>query len=241
MNNKRINQFRNGLANRRMLGKLVTTLALAGWITVSTTSATASIINNPASIVDHGTYITDTANGLDYLKFSFTLGMSFNDAIATYASAGWQAATGAQVQSLEGQFGWVSDTPSIWGAGANANAGLTDAVAGYLGYTFYNTTATTCCGNRGILATTADVRSPGTNWDSFLMIDVITNNLNDQVEIHYTNGIYGTGDAGITSISMPNQATWMVQTTTVPVPAALWLFGSGLIGIFGVAKRKNRI
>jgi hypothetical protein len=50
--------------------------------------------------------------------------MSFNDAIANYAPVGWQAATGAQVQSLKGQFGWVSDTPSIYGAGPTANAGF---------------------------------------------------------------------------------------------------------------------
>ena len=27
--------------------------------------------------------------------------------------------------------------------------------------------------------------------------------------------------------------------TTVPVPAAVWLFGSGLIGLIGVARRKK--
>jgi len=224
--------------NRRMLRKSVTTLALAGLITVFTTSAGAGISNNPASIVDHGTYITDTANGLDYLKFRSTLGMSFNDAIATYASAGWQAATGTQVQSLEGQFGWVSDTPSIWGAGPTANAGLTDAVAGYLGYTFYNTKPPTCCGNRGILATTADVRSSGTNWDAFLQIDVATNNLNDQVDIHYANGPLG---AGATSGSISYQATWMVQTTPVPEPEtyAMMLAGLCLLGFMG-RRRKQK-
>ena len=29
-----------------------------------------------------------------------------------------------------------------------------------------------------------------------------------------------------------------VQTTVVPVPAAVWLFGTGLIGLIGVARRK---
>ena len=32
-------------------------------------------------------------------------------------------------------------------------------------------------------------------------------------------------------------ATW--QMSSVPVPAALWLFGSGLIGLIGVARRKK--
>jgi hypothetical protein len=30
------------------------------------------------------------------------------------------------------------------------------------------------------------------------------------------------------------------QVTTVPVPAAVWLFGSGLLGMVSVAKRKKR-
>ncbi len=29
-----------------------------------------------------------------------------------------------------------------------------------------------------------------------------------------------------------------VEQTVVPVPAAVWLFGSGLIGLFGIARRK---
>ena len=31
----------------------------------------------------------------------------------------------------------------------------------------------------------------------------------------------------------------LVSTSAVPVPAAVWLFGSGLIGLIGVARRKK--
>ena len=33
----------------------------------------------------------------------------------------------------------------------------------------------------------------------------------------------------------------MMLNTPVPVPAAVWLFGSGLIGLVGVARRKKSI
>jgi len=33
--------------------------------------------------------------------------------------------------------------------------------------------------------------------------------------------------------------TWTLQTSAVPVPAAVWLFGSGLIGLVGFARRKT--
>lgn len=42
--------------------------------------------------------------------------------------------------------------------------------------------------------------------------------------------VQGFGDGGSESF---------VNTTVVPVPAAVWLFGSGLIGLIGVARRKK--
>ena len=37
----------------------------------------------------------------------------------------------------------------------------------------------------------------------------------------------------------PGLDAWDIQLTTVPVPAAVWLFGSGLVGLIGVARRKK--
>ena len=33
--------------------------------------------------------------------------------------------------------------------------------------------------------------------------------------------------------------TWTFEVNTVPVPGAVWLFGSGLIGLIGIARRKK--
>jgi len=33
-------------------------------------------------------------------------------------------------------------------------------------------------------------------------------------------------------------ATYTMETTVIPVPAAVWLFGSGLLGLIGIARRK---
>ncbi len=35
-----------------------------------------------------------------------------------------------------------------------------------------------------------------------------------------------------------NQQAFLLTPTTVPVPAAAWLFGSGLLGFIGVGRRK---
>ena len=46
------------------------------------------------------------------------------------------------------------------------------------------------------------------------------------------------GDTGVTD---PSVFVWAVRggTSAVPVPAAVWLFGSGLLGLIGIARRKK--
>lgn len=82
----------------------------------------------------------------------------------------------------------------------------------------------------------------------------------DVFNIGYDSFILGTGD-GIQSVNVArainetgstwdfadfNQFTynfderaWAEFTTVVPVPAAVWLFGSGLLGLIGMARRKK--
>ena len=55
-----------------------------------------------------------------------------------------------------------------------------------------------------------------------------------------------TLDAGFVDVGLRNRATAIYSiafddysVTLVPVPAAVWLFGSGLIGLIGVARRKK--
>ena len=60
----------------------------------------------------------------------------------------------------------------------------------------------------------------------------------------YNGAIYNNGSnlmiAGNRSINESGQliSTALVKVSTVPVPAAVWLFGSGLIGLIGLARRK---
>ena len=64
---------------------------------------------------------------------------------------------------------------------------------------------------------------------------------------HWAFGRGGQGDAyfdfatGFQSLNAPGGrvfAAWAVHP--VPVPAAVWLFGSGIIGLIGIARRKTR-
>jgi len=60
----------------------------------------------------------------------------------------------------------------------------------------------------------------------------------------YTYNVGGTGSIGFLGGQVLDQegsiafVQWSLSPTVVPVPAAVWLFGSGLLGLIGVARRK---
>ena len=60
-----------------------------------------------------------------------------------------------------------------------------------------------------------------------------------------TYNVGGTATIGTLSGQTLDQVSsvafvqWSLSPTVVPIPAAVWLFGSGLIGLIGVARRKK--
>lgn len=72
---------------------------------------------------------------------------------------------------------------------------------------------------------------------------VPTANNNDSDAAVPISGITGsiTGDGTSSFISGPGIVTYDVDAGMyeVPVPAAVWLFGSGLLGLIGIARRKK--
>lgn len=60
----------------------------------------------------------------------------------------------------------------------------------------------------------------------------------------YTDGNVGYFNGSIDDVRIYNRAlsaTEITELNTVPIPAAVWLFGSGLIGLVGIAKRKKKV
>ena len=60
---------------------------------------------------------------------------------------------------------------------------------------------------------------------------------------YYARGIGLVAVVGIDASTGLSDGTGveLISTTVVPVPAAVWLFGSGLLGLIGVARRKERV
>ncbi|MEA2093731.1 MAG: VPLPA-CTERM sorting domain-containing protein [Pseudomonadota bacterium] len=55
----------------------------------------------------------------------------------------------------------------------------------------------------------------------------------------YTSVVFGNTAAGTDSFGFDDMVIGDLGQVVVPVPAAVWLFGSGLLGLVGMARRKK--
>ncbi len=182
--------------------------ALAATTLVLSTTANAALIDN-------GTSMIDTSTGLEWLDLTETQGISWNDAEAsTYVTVdGYVHATDEQVITLFLNAGFLTTD--------NMNDPLNDPAAAdllaFLGCTQF-------CG-------TVNATGRGfADWDG-----TFTTRPN-----YHTSGL----GAGAATTSLLTSDLDLVDSTAghflvrvVPVPAAVWLFGSGLIGLIGIARR----
>ena len=84
------------------------------------------------------------------------------------------------------------------------------------------------------------------NWGSSVNIDVlnvwdVVNNLDGSISLNSTDP-EGDGIFGIPMVDGPFKGfsvSYDLTLTAVPVPAAVWLFVSGLLGLVGMARRKK--
>ena len=209
-------------------------------------AAWAGITPNPASIVDHGSYISDTVNQRDWYKFSnaaTTVGLSYDEALAQFAPLGWSTANLAQVQGLQAQFGWLADTPS---PGQNANFGLTRAMDSFLGYTyvFFITNGNGETKQAGIEALTSEAFFANGNaavqYQVTTSSDIVVTDLHKQV---FFTGDFVLGDFALQTAGIKNdfRGVWLSRDSTPPVPEpGTWaLFGLG-IGLTGLYMRRRQ-
>ena len=201
-------------------------------------SILALSFNVSAALVTHGylstnndgssNIITDSLNNVEYLRFDVLADLTYAQTLAvldTQDGGGWSIAGSADALSLATAVLGVEATCTF--SGADVNFPSCGVINGW---------------------TDGDL---GANYDMFSDYVLILDEAgNVDLLRMYIEGILNISDFGTIASSdifsadgseKANTISWLLvrDTAVVPAPAAVWLFGSGLIGLIGLARRKK--
>lgn len=218
-------------------------------IFIGTTSSHASIVllNNPGlGISADGFNITrDTSTGLEWLDLDLSVGRTFNDLTGVDGSneflaggdfEGFRYAThleltgainGPQLDSLYKSLGISPFSFSSLGGYSPARSLIT--IAGCFGscasYGYSNGIILADDGITEAAASMETFTNSGFNWGrSNPFTGPIHNNPPNRPQDGFPL----------------QQGNWLVRpVSAVPIPASVWLFGSGLLGLIGISRRKK--
>ena len=178
-----------------------------------------------AALIDNGSYTTDDINNLDWLDLSATTNQSIDTAPSL--NIGWRTASNSEVEDLFNQiFPSYADTNIVeHRARVSPGTALYDEAQMFVSLLGRTSTSCATCGYGFYIDEDsiprilgADIRGTPSIAD-ILSPEFITQYTSDQ-----------------TSLSI---GVFMVRTSVVPVPAAVWLFGSGLIALAGLSRRRK--
>jgi len=187
-----------------------------------------------ASIVDNGIHTTDTNTGLDWLDLTETIGMSYNQVTNQFDVGGrfegYQYATGAQVNTLISNYTGIA----TFGTGLNyffeTPIGI-DGLVQLLGNTYITNTTNDPDLINFSFGITGDTQATGNYFAAIIL---------DRVEAGVGfNDFSRTQDSVFQSDAQRSTlGSFLVRTASVPESSSLMFLIFGLLGLFGVARRK---
>jgi len=182
-------------------------------------------VSADAALIDNGTYTTDTASGLDWLDLSLTTGISMEDALA--ANSEWRYATNTEVENIFGQLFDGYFNTEVGGWSNSTNGAYADQFTDVINFQNLFGATQTGVGFKFTFGLYEDeasiIRVMGTQFYTPSNQTVVEGMDFTQV-LDTTTAVTGRG-------------TFLVRSSVVPVPAAVWLFGSAL-GLLSWMRRK---
>jgi len=192
--------------------------------------------NTQAAFIDNGGFTTDTSTGLDWLDLTATNGIAFND--AELLNPGWHYADNYEVSGLFESFfnypgvEYAPIMPDLTQSSSTGTISLDADITQFenlFGVTQDNTETASLGMFMSYVWLTPETQFPavfGTLRANNYLYTIRQEGNHPLVPQLLDVGTEGVG-------------IYLVRTSVVPVPAAAWLFGSGLIGLVGLARRKK--
>lgn len=207
-----------GFIRSRILGAVCTCFIAV------TSNASAAIVSVDWKTAGDNLITRDTSSGLEWLDLTQTANLSFNDVTAQLGVGdtfeGWSYATGAQVATFWDAFGGDNAHYDGW---STENNGLFEIIAPFWGQLACKNAG--CADGEGwshaILADPFDTTS---QWVSLLFNDV-TRPISATDDHFVTFKTFQPVDRISTEVGSALIRP-VVTTSPVPLPGALWLFGS---------------
>lgn len=232
--------------SRKRSGYMIA-VAVGLWLAVVAPSHASTITANPASLQSGITYEWNvTMGGVDSASYNGTVGAkSWNEPNNPVGSKGWTHTSNWTALEITGS-NPILLTVDV--ARTTAGGGLlTPAMTLFQGW------ATGPTGPNGEWHTWNNVGNPWetdpTNWDwsrnqmGYLAHEANTSGQNSISRTFWLNpGFYTLNFGGNpTNTSLTGNHGYLATLTTspVPVPAAIWLFGSGIAGLAAFARRRK--
>ncbi len=181
-----------------------------------------------AALIDNGILTLDDETGLQWLDTTETIGMSYNDAGTL---EGYRHATFREIEDMMSKALpsyspiTTSDGQKYMNSSDSAIIAEVDAYHLLFGFTtsgFTNRASNFYLNENGMLTNWNASR-----WDTSIQINGGPGNSND------FSSLLNSGSSSYGTFLVVGESV-----SAVPVPAAAWLFGSGLIGLIGLARRK---
>ncbi|MDH5570575.1 MAG: hypothetical protein OEY89_02345 [Gammaproteobacteria bacterium] len=210
------------------------------WKSISTVISLLFSTSLSAALIDNNTYTTDTISGLDWLDLSLTVNQAYNSVESL--NPGWRYATNSEIENLfTTLFNGYFDTDTTQHL-SDSNSGYinqnTDVIAfqELFGHTFndpYVATYGLFEDENQTLHLMGAYISPIINFDILSGTTAV---------IGYDSIIfspdYYNNQEDFREIAASTTGAYMVRATVVPIPAAVWLFCSGLISLYLTVKQK---
>ena len=196
---------------------------------LSVSPVNAAIMSADDSIFGVGSITTDDVSGSEWLDLTLSVGRSYADVSSQFGVGGdyegWRYATVVEITEFFTSAGGTA--PYTFSHPQGVNATWVTLLQDYWGVT------STFGDYNESYALTGDADGNGIH---------VYSGLNDGIPLNFTDVAVSVWAIWPDDFGRPDLASALVRPSAVPavpVPAAIWLFGTGIIGLVGLSRRRK--